>query len=179
MRAEELKIEIGRRYGHYRTKDPYTVISFTPIKIDGEWTDGIVYQGQDGKTWCRTLENFKEKFSSMIEELTDEEIVEKLIERDDLKHTEARGKRRGSTKSDKAMRRYYLFRKAYKKEGVSQTAVAKMFNLVEHSSVIHGLKQFNILVEQNYKPFMEIKAEYDNIFRLRRMYDLDIEENTL
>lgn len=171
-----MDIEIGRRYGHYRTKDPYTVMSFTPIKIDGEWIDGVVYKGQDGKTWCRPLENFIEKFSNVVEELTDEELVAKLIDRDNLKHDAERGNRNGSTRSDKVMRRYYLMRKAYKKEGVSQMAVARMFNLREHSSIIHGLKQFSLLEAQNYKPFMLVKAEYDHVFKLRRLYDLDIEE---
>jgi hypothetical protein len=165
-------ILIESRYKHRRTKDIYTVTSLTPIKINKIWTNGIVYRGHDGRTWCRTSDNFTEKFIKVKDELTDDEIIKMLIGRDTLKHDAPKGKRKGSTKSGKAMKRYYLFRKAYKKDKISLNEVAKMFNLRDHSSVIYGLKQCSILADQKYKPFMEIKSEYDTIFKLRRLHNL-------
>ena len=108
----------------------------------------------------------------------EDEIIEILIDRDDLKHKASMGKRKGSTKKDKVMRRYYLFRKAYKKEGRSQQQVAHMFNLKEHATVIHGLKQVGLLIETKNKDFIEIKKEYDRIFNLRTFEEEEINEES-
>ena len=114
----------------------------------------------------------------MITDLNEDEIIEILIDRDDLKHKASMGKRKGSTKKDKVMRRYYLFRKAYKKEGRSQQQVAHMFNLKEHATVIHGLKQVGLLIETKNKDFIEIKKEYDRIFNLRTFEEEEINEES-
>ena len=53
-------------YRHIKTNKPYLKLKTTKIKIDGIWTDGIVYlclyRNLDGMIWVRTQEDFKNNF---------------------------------------------------------------------------------------------------------------------
>jgi hypothetical protein len=56
---------IGKKYRHHRTKDTYTVVEIIPLKLGGNWTQAVIYEGTDLKVWARPIDNFREKFAEV------------------------------------------------------------------------------------------------------------------
>lgn len=57
----------GDKVVHKTKKCTETIIKFCKIKIDGNWVEGVVYEGIDYKTnmpmtFVRTLEDFNNNF---------------------------------------------------------------------------------------------------------------------
>lgn len=57
----------GDKVVHKTKKCTETIINFCKIKIDGNWVEGVVYEGIDYKTnmpmtFVRTLEDFNNNF---------------------------------------------------------------------------------------------------------------------
>lgn len=57
-------IAIGDIYVHHRNKKEYKVTEFIPLKVNGQWTKGVIYTSmEDGNVYSRPIADFKEKFS--------------------------------------------------------------------------------------------------------------------
>ena len=62
----------GDKVIHKTKKCTETIISFCKIKIDGNWVEGVIYEGIDYKTnhpmtFVRTLEDFNNNFDLYYE----------------------------------------------------------------------------------------------------------------
>ena len=65
--------KIGDTVKHKTKGCVETIINICKVKINGEWVDGVVYQGIDYKTkmpmvFVRTKEDFEDNFEIMISE---------------------------------------------------------------------------------------------------------------
>lgn len=62
-----MEIIKGSKVKHIKTEVVETIVDVCKVKINGEWTDGVVYTGEDRYTgkpmvFVRTLEEFIREF---------------------------------------------------------------------------------------------------------------------
>lgn len=67
MKAKEDEFLIHDMVVHLRTGVIETIVDFCKIKINGEWVDGVIYEGKDRytgelKKFVREIEEFKKEF---------------------------------------------------------------------------------------------------------------------
>lgn len=65
--AEEDEFFINDMVVHLKTGVIETIVDFCKIKINGEWVDGVIYEGKDRytgeqKKFVREIEEFKKEF---------------------------------------------------------------------------------------------------------------------
>ncbi|MAF36325.1 hypothetical protein CL622_04370 [archaeon] len=60
-------VKLGRMYQHNKTKSEYLIQNIGKMKTEGEWVQSVSYMNNTGDMYTRSMCDFNENFTLIIE----------------------------------------------------------------------------------------------------------------